>query len=287
MNEDYMEISYDKLFARNLGLYSQEMQEVLKNATVAIGGAGGGPGGITAVTLVRNGIGHVKIADPDIFENHNIVRQYGAMESTLGRNKTEVMAEILKDINPLLEIDSFPEGVNQDNMDDFLRGADVVIDSIDYSAPRDKLKMYQLARENGLYVLTGPIAGLGTLVMCFDPNGVTIEEAFDFPDDESKIEEHNIPVQRLIGCELDYVSPLFFKTREMDPPYFSTNGSSAAVSGAAVSMEAIKILLRKEREKNPAAFPHLKNIPLTVIPEARRIDLWDQSKSGLVNILEF
>jgi hypothetical protein len=138
-----------------------------------------------------------------------------------------------------------------------------------------------------LYVLSGPVGGLGTLAMCFDPNGTTMEEAFAFPDDEDKIDSHEIPLMRLVGCELDYVSPMYFKTRDLDPPYFSTNGSACSASAGVISMQAIKILFRKEREKNPNAFPHLEDIPLITMPYARRIDLWDPSKCGIVNVMEY
>ena len=287
MVKSHMEISYDKMFQRNIGLFTPEMQEVLRKGTVAVGGTGGGPGSNTAVFLARSGVGHLKIADPDIYENHNIVRQHGAMASTLGRNKTDVMEELLKDINPFLKIDCFRDGVRQSNMEEFLDGADVVVDSIDYSAPRDKREMYKLAREKNLYVLSGPVAGLGTLAMCFAPDGMTMEEAFSFPENEDKIDEHKIPLGRLIGCELDYISPLFFKTREMNPPYWSTTGTSCAASAAINVIDAIKILFLREREKNPGAFPHLNEINLVEVPYVRRIDLWDTSKSGIVNMMDY
>ena len=51
MIEDYMEISYDKMFQRNIGLYTPEMQEVIRKGTIAIGGVGGGLGSNVAIAF--------------------------------------------------------------------------------------------------------------------------------------------------------------------------------------------------------------------------------------------
>lgn len=82
--------SYDEAFCRNLGLISPTEQQRLRNSRVAIAGMGG-VGGIDMVALARMGIGKFTIADPDVFEIRNSNRQYGAMRSTNGQAKAEVM----------------------------------------------------------------------------------------------------------------------------------------------------------------------------------------------------
>ena len=61
---------YNKAFRRNLGLITEQEQQKLSNAHVAIVGMGG-VGGIHAATLARLGIGRFSIADPDVFEISN------------------------------------------------------------------------------------------------------------------------------------------------------------------------------------------------------------------------
>lgn len=90
--------SYDEAFCRNLGLISPTEQQRLRNSRVAIAGMGG-VGGIDMVALARMGIGKFTIADPDVFEIRNSNRQYGAMRSTNGQAKAEVMRNIVHDIN--------------------------------------------------------------------------------------------------------------------------------------------------------------------------------------------
>lgn len=277
--------AYDALFSRNIGIYTQEVQEALRLATAAIAGVGG-PGGALAVTLARNGIGHLKIADPDIFEVHNINRQYGAGMHTIGKRKVDVLEQILLDINPHLQVTTYSEGITKKTISDFLDAADVVIDAIDYNAPEEKKRLYVEARNRGFYVLSSPIGGLGALIMCFDPDGVHVEEVFGFPDDEKKIAGHAIPIKRLIGHDLDYVSPDYFHTMQQNPPYISTNASAAMLSAGLVSVEVLKIILLRRRESNPAAFSYLRDIPLITMPYARRIDLWDHKNDGIINVLE-
>lgn len=84
---------------RNIGIVSRAEQDVLRGARVGIVGMGGA-GGIYLTTLVRMGIGRFHISDFDTFSVVNINRQAGAMSSTIGRPKAEVMAEIARDIHP-------------------------------------------------------------------------------------------------------------------------------------------------------------------------------------------
>ncbi len=276
---------YERLFERNIGIYSQEMQSLLRASCIAIAGAGG-PGGIAAATLARNGLGAIKLADPDIYEDHNTNRQYGALASTIGRKKVDVMGDILRDINPHMRIETFDAGAKPSNLEEFIRGADLIIDAIDYCAPADRKLLYKTAREKGLHVITSPCGGLGSLVMTFDPNGTTMEEAFCYPSDDAAVATHSIPLKKLIGCDITYVTPSFFSDVTKTPPRISTNGSSCVVSAGPVTVDALKILMLRERQRNPNAFPHLPSIPLLVMPLARRIDLWDESKSGIVNVLD-
>lgn len=83
------------------------------------------------VALARMGIGKFTIADPDVFEIRNSNRQYGAMRSTNGQAKAEVMRNIVHDINPEAEIRAFCEPIGKENAATFLEGADVLVDGID------------------------------------------------------------------------------------------------------------------------------------------------------------
>src|SRR5688572_19479954 len=152
---------YHQAFQRNIGFISEADQQRLRNARIAIAGMGG-VGGIHLVTLARLGFGHFNIADPDTYEAANMNRQYGAFTNTLGRKKTEVMREIAIGINPELGMNVFTENITAQNIDAFLKGVDVAIDSIDFFAIDARRLFFNEARKRGIYAITAGPIGYGT-----------------------------------------------------------------------------------------------------------------------------
>ena len=102
-----MDFNYDVAFSRNIGWVTHDEQASLRTKRVAIAGCGG-VGGLHSLTLARLGVGKINISDFDQFDIHNINRQSGAFVSTKDQDKIEVMSAMLKDINPEIEIGSFP-----------------------------------------------------------------------------------------------------------------------------------------------------------------------------------
>jgi molybdopterin/thiamine biosynthesis adenylyltransferase len=107
---DAASFDYTAAFSRNLGLIGPAEHEVLWGSRVAIAGMGA-VGSAHLVTLARMGIGGFRIADFDTYEIHNINRQAGAMASTLDAPKVEVMAQMVRDINPTVDMRTYPEGI--------------------------------------------------------------------------------------------------------------------------------------------------------------------------------
>lgn len=77
--------------------------ERLKRARVALFGLGG-VGGYAAEALARCGVGKFDLIDNDVVSPSNLNRQILATTQTIGRKKTEVCAERIKNINPDAEI---------------------------------------------------------------------------------------------------------------------------------------------------------------------------------------
>ncbi len=86
-------------FSRTAILIGNEGIEKLKKARVAVFGIGG-VGGYVVEALARSGVGALDLIDKDTVSLSNINRQIVALRSTVGRLKTEVAAERVKDINP-------------------------------------------------------------------------------------------------------------------------------------------------------------------------------------------
>ena len=112
---------YDTAYARNIGWVTTAEQQVLRRKRIAIAGLGG-VGGAHLLTLARLGIGRFHVADFDTFDLANMNRQAGALMSTLGKGKAEVLAGMARDVNPEVEIGIFDEGVTSANLDAFLDG---------------------------------------------------------------------------------------------------------------------------------------------------------------------
>lgn len=103
----------------------------LHAARVAIFGLGG-VGSYAAEALSRSGIGGLTIVDDDAICLTNINRQIIALHSTVGRLKTDVMSERLRDINPLISLDvrACFFDASTSSLFDF-RSFDYVIDAVD------------------------------------------------------------------------------------------------------------------------------------------------------------
>lgn len=177
---------YSSAFSRNIGWVTEAEQVQLKNSRVAIAGLGG-VGGVHLLTLARLGIGKFNIADFDVFDLVNFNRQVGATMSSLDRPKIDVLTEMLRDINPDIELCVFPDGVQPDNIDTFLKGVDVYVDGLDFFVFNARRQTFSACEKLGIPVVTAAPLGLGTALLVFGPGGMSFEDYFGFAgcnDDE-------------------------------------------------------------------------------------------------------
>ncbi len=168
---------YATATSRNIGWITDAEQEKLRKSRIAVAGLGG-VGGAHLLTLARLGIGKFAISDFDEFDVHNLNRQAGAFVSQMGRNKLDVLAQMAKDINPELSLRLFPDGVNAENVDDFLRDVDIYVDGLDFFALPARRMVFAKCREKGIPVLTAAPLGMGVALLYFSPDGMSAEEYF-------------------------------------------------------------------------------------------------------------
>lgn len=194
-------------FSRNIGILSEKDQEKLLRSQISIAGAGG-VGGIHALTLARLGIGRFNLADMDTYGPENVSRQFGAMKTTFGRNKAEVVGEMIQDINASAEIRTYPEGINEDNVRDFLKGSIAYIDGIDFFKFDVRRLLFNTAREMGIYALTAAPLGFGATLQVFAPDGMTFDRYFGITDGMSKNEK--------LAAFAAGIAPAAFHTKYLD-----------------------------------------------------------------------
>lgn len=170
---------YDEAFSRNLGWLTPQEQQRLRGARVAVAGMGG-VGGVHVQGLARLGIGALNLTDFDSFELANFNRQAGAAMSTVGHSKVEVMRSFALDVNPETKVRVFPNGLDEDNLADYLDGVDLLIDAIDFFANGLRPALYRAARERGIPVVCSAPLGAGASLICFAPDGMSFDDYFGF-----------------------------------------------------------------------------------------------------------
>ena len=168
---------YETAFSRNIGWLTEAEQALLRHKRVAIAGLGG-VGGSHLLTLTRLGIGAFHLSDFDEFELPNFNRQAGATVSALGQKKAEVLTRMARDINPELDIRLFPEGVQHDNVHDFLDGVDLYVDGLDFFAVQARRAVFAACTELGIPAVTAAPLGMGTALLNFLPGAMSFEEYF-------------------------------------------------------------------------------------------------------------
>lgn len=151
----------DNWLERTELLLGSEKLEMLRNAHVLVVGVGG-VGAYAAEMIVRAGVGELTIADADVVGLSNINRQLVALHSTVGKQKCEILAARLLDINPELKLHTVNRFIKDDETDALLDSAkfDYVVDAIDTLSP--KLALIKGALDRGIPLVSSMGAGAKT-----------------------------------------------------------------------------------------------------------------------------
>ncbi|MGN1394017.1 MAG: ThiF family adenylyltransferase [Succinivibrionaceae bacterium] len=142
-------------------LFGIKSLEKLRESSVSIVGIGG-VGSWCVESLVRSGVGNIRIFDHDTIAIHNINRQCHSLSSTIGKQKVTVFKERLLDINPDLNIEFFTDFITEDNLDKFFpkeMSKNVwVVDAIDSIDSKTALVNY-LKRNKFKFITSGGAGG--------------------------------------------------------------------------------------------------------------------------------
>ncbi len=151
-------------------LLGEEKLNTLRNAHVLVVGLGG-VGAYAAEMIARAGVGRMTIADADTVGETNINRQLLALHSTIGRHKSEVMAERLRDINPEIDLQIVTDYIRDEKTYALLDAThyDYVVDCIDTLSP--KVNLIAGAIERNIPLVSSMGAGAKT-----DPTLVEIKD---------------------------------------------------------------------------------------------------------------
>ena len=127
-------LNRDEIFRYSRHLIMPEVgmegQEKLKRGSVLAIGAGG-LGSPLGLYLAAAGVGRIGIVDFDVVDESNLQRQILYGTADVGRKKLEVATERLREVNPLIDIETHETRLTSDNALEILGGYDVVVDGTD------------------------------------------------------------------------------------------------------------------------------------------------------------
>ena len=160
----------DNWLERTELLLGEEKLARLKRAHVLVVGLGG-VGAYAAEMVARAGVGKMTIADADALNTTNINRQLVALHSTVGRQKADILAERLRDINPEIDLTIVNRYIRDEETYRLLDAAryDYAVDAIDTLSP--KLALIAAALERRLPLVSSMGAGAKT-----DPTRIEIAD---------------------------------------------------------------------------------------------------------------
>lgn len=206
------------IYDRTRMLVGTEQMDQIKNKKVIIFGVGG-VGGYVIEALARAGVGSLSIVDFDVVDITNINRQIVALHSTIDRDKTEVMAQRIKDINPEAQVYVFCEKLTEENLNLFqLEQYDYIVDAID--DVKAKLLLISKAKRENIPILSSMGTGNKT-----DPTQFKIADIK---------KTHTCPLARVVRKEVNIMGvkelKVLFSTEQPHREEFPEDGSKAPAS---------------------------------------------------------
>jgi molybdopterin/thiamine biosynthesis adenylyltransferase len=239
-------------FSRNIGVLRTQEQKILSQSSVAIAGVGG-VGGLLAERLTRIGIGEVRISDPGTFEKSNFNRQFGSGIRSDGKKKVQIIKKELLNINPSIRVMSDSKGIwRQKDADDFVEGASIIVDAMDYGLFKQSIYLQKAARARNLYYLFTGAIGFGAIITIFKPDGCTLEEYNGLPKDVDLDTLPKIILESDNVCST-FPSYLFYAlTKKQSSKMIrgeipvSTNSIGVGLSSIASANEVVNLLLKRK-----------------------------------------
>jgi len=233
-------------------LVKKEGIERLQSSNILIVGLGG-VGSFAAEFLVRSGIGNLTIVDGDTVDVTNINRQLPALNSTIGKNKTDVVAKRILDINPEINLKKINEFLEPERMEELLTQEkfDYVLDCIDSLSP--KLALIITCKRKKIKLVSAMGAGGKT-----DPSKVMVRDisktnnCFLAKQIRKKLKKEQIHkgFRCVFSTEIqDENSLKMTDGSNYKKSFYGTISYMPAIFGLYAAAEVIRFLLKKEQNE--------------------------------------
>ena len=137
--------------------WGEETQERIKNSTVFVAGAGG-LGSPVSIYLAVAGVGNIRVCDFDSPDWSNLNRQILHNHGRIGINKAVSAKQTLEELNPHITVTAFTDKIVEENVDELVGNADLILDCMDNFPTRYLLNESALRKK--IPMVHGSIWGL-------------------------------------------------------------------------------------------------------------------------------
>lgn len=268
-----MEYTYDQMFQRNIGVFTQEEQDKIKSLKIVIIGVGG-LGAPTAENLARLGVGELRLVEPDVFEVSNLNRQTGANVDTLGQNKAQAMSELIQKINPKIKVSVISKKIHNEELRKIISDCDIIVDGIDFFNINDTLELHNIAKTEKIPIVSAQGCISMITFSFFSPGGLYMSDLIQNGDINNMIGQViglTFPVlprelnQKMLN---DFLSNINNNSNNIHIPSYCV---LVPLSGAITTQMIINILIKKQNSEYIPKMPNLLYIDNNLIEIKRYI----------------
>ncbi|MBP2030260.1 adenylyltransferase/sulfurtransferase [Methanohalophilus levihalophilus] len=145
-----------ELYSRQIMMIGEEGQNRLKSSKAVIAGCGG-LGSPIVTYLAVAGVGNIRVIDMDSVEISNLNRQILHWHTDIEKDKVRSAGEKLEKINPYITVETIATKITEDNAEELLSDADIIIDALDNYEARFLLN--RVAVRNKIALIHGAVHG--------------------------------------------------------------------------------------------------------------------------------
>ncbi|PMQ02025.1 MAG: thiamine biosynthesis protein ThiF [Dictyoglomus sp. NZ13-RE01] len=188
--------------------FKKEQLDKIKNTKVVIAGCGG-LGSNVAVSLVRSGFCHLYLIDHDYVEISNLNRQ-AYFYDQIGLPKVIALKENLLRINKDINVLTFQEFINRENVYKLLSHGDIIVEAVDDK--ETKLLLLETAHMlNKKIVMANGVCGFGDVEKISIKRFKNTTIIGDFESDNSTIPPYAPKVSVVANMQCDEVLRIVLK----------------------------------------------------------------------------
>jgi len=160
-----------------LANFDTNSQLKLKNAKAFIVGAGG-LGSPVALYLAAAGVGKIVLCDHDTVELSNLNRQILHFTNDIGIPKSVSALQKINKLNPEINIEAYQISITNENINNYAKNADIIIDCLDNIKTRLILNKFSIA--NKIPIVHGGVNGWnGQITILHPPDTACMQCLFE------------------------------------------------------------------------------------------------------------